>query len=1812
MSAIIQLVAIGLSVSSFIGTFLLNSTPIDLNHASQIGELVEGSMCISDGLEVACNFPNIFNMNNLVDGMGCTFLNGGLVCNTSFPDYFDTWVSCAENYTWIGDACVNIFDTMVDLGFVQTDALITMSPNMWCKSNALATHIDCIYSAESDSGLVDTVLGGVCRGTGLGTYACLEAIEDIETDPKTGSLTADAMCLGVTSQLFECDKQPSEFFGENNVQIKNIVFTNDGTPAWCRNDPFMGQIACDIDPIDSTTDLVEGDNLYFTQERVYEILIEEGVVEDPNGLEDMNNTLELDESRRGTGVVFWIMGSHTFYSDGVRYVHDSTSVVLEAEDGTTYIFYDGDVLSYSRDLPRTGTVRIASIYHSGSILGISDDRYHVGITAEMRATLLNQLNPQVDSGLQQSIVADEVELANGTFSVLDRVFTVESTSQKQVICWTDKWSVCPLTGHTGYWLMHLFVTNDIQKRLLFATGELDYDTAEEALRYKTREIHWAISKGLPYTVAIPLASVLYSELGIVELVDQIDTNYLQTTVHNLLAELNMDDHAQYALLAGRPGDVLHIETIVMDNITIANSTITSTHPLLLDASEVRIGGPQNHAFVVSSVLSADADRVLIDVPVVLDGSSQVVPTEHSLIMGDSLFWENEDHDVWSAINTGTLRIQPCTPAGVPVLEDVLTIQREGRVGINCEPTSIFAVADVGMLMEVSETELWTSVPIRVDATGDQILMGDVWELGTSGGAYIRAPSLLINATLAVTDSFFVDTTVRASIPVSIDAGGAVSDVAFQIDRDGDLVVSISAGEALFNTTVVLGGSSTGIEAFGAAVVKNDLLWEGPQVMGIDNDNGVLRVNAYNPTGTVFQPSNILSIGASGHVAINSAPTSAFFSVSDLDGNVLFNVSQAGVSMSTTPTFVFNNGSGQVLIENSAGNLQATIGLRQNGILYMWQSLGNSATEINLPSTSAFSVNTVSAANVVTKPRLTVSDALALVNVDMGLGVQTGAMLQGTNVFQVDSGGAAKFEVDPTTIRNNVPTWFRSSTSADQVLLASTGGGRAVIGVAQSATASARKLYLWQSNAADIAVNLPSGGRFVVSTASGQTDGNPTSGSFTERATFENAVARLKTQTIIDTSTSPMLIVRLSGANKLIAYGTYMQSLVPLRIDYVDGTSQIALQRLGGTYSGNIGVRATYEMFLHQNTGSNALQLNVLSTSKVSVNTVDTSNVVTAERLSITSALVTSTIPVTINANSVAALVVTAAADTIISAGNAGTSINAPTGTIQLKNANVARVTVGASDTTLSTLLKCAHQAGGAQITLQRNTGGIYMGNIGIRSTDELFVWQRSGSAELQMNVPIGASFSINTVDDSNAIVSVRMVVSGTAITTSLPLTVDKDSTSALTVKNGATTHFVAGTGGAAVTADTATAFVVNTGSSTLISSGNAGTVIDTPTGSIILKTDNTARVTVETAQTTISNLARITYQSGNPQVSLQRADSAYMGSLGIRSTNDMFMWQRSGSRELQMNVPSTSSFSVNTVSDSNVFTSYRMLISSTQITNYLPTVIEYQAGELQLLFKNSGGIANSGIGYNTNGDIVMSQLEAGKDIELRLPDSATSNIAFTSYNGATLVSKPLQVFQSSVEANARTRINPNGDIASGNIFDVSKAAGSMAFEIDAVQMRVAVDSIVGIGGRIIKAARMNLALPVSLSESTITIFTVTIASSTINRMARINGMLQLLQYETADGTRVVTTTVACTNTDLGTVTSHGFLINYNSGPNYAFIVVADNYFSLNGGTTSVCTVKAIASSAIDSVVLISSFVQVTTYVKDDSVMSVSSGSSATI
>jgi len=1805
-SIFITIVSIVFSIASLIGVWLIISVPIDIIHSSQIGNLTSGSLCTtSDGLQIECITPNIINLEKLVEGKGCSFEEERFVCNTSIQDVPEVWVACAPNSVLIGDECVDFFDTMTDAGFVRQDDIVTMIPNKWCRANSLGTRTDCIYDTEAGSNIVDATLDGICRGTIVsGVFTCLELIEELETDPKTGTLVANAMCLGVSADLFACEKTISVFIDENEDHLKDIVFSHDSMDKWCRNSPSLAKLTCDIAPLDSTSDLAEGTNLYFTDARVIETLEAVGAIEEPNGFDDLLNALETDESRRGAEIVFWIVGTHAFYCDGVYFVRNSTSVAFEVEDGLTYIFYDGNVLSQSRTVPRRGTVRVASVYHSGSVLGISDDRYRVGVTAEMRAALTTQLIPQVDAGIQPVIVDDEIELTGGAFSYLDRIFITTNTSLKQVVCWTDKWSVCPLTGHTGYWLMHLFVTNDIQERLLMVTGEFDYETAEEALQYKTREMHWAIAKGLPYTIAVPLASVLYSELGILQLVDQIDTNFLQVTIHSLLADLDRDDHPYYVLLDGRQGDVLHAESMVVSTISIENSTMASATLIAFDSSEVRVT-----ALDVSSVMRANVDNVTIDVSVVLDGTSQITSLTPILVVGSDIFLDNAEHDVWSITNNGTLRFQPCDSTGVPTLDNILTVHRNGWVGVNCDSDVPFAVA---ALLNVSNVELWTSVPVQ--ANGSLIHMGDVWELGTSGGAYIRAPSLLIDASLGIGGSVFIDTSIRSTIPVLISAVGT----SFEIERDSNPVISVSVDETTLNNVVVVGGVSTGIGSMGATVIKNRLLWEGPLVMGMDNDNGVVRVNAYNSEGTEFQPSNILSVGDSGYVAINSAPNFAFFSVSDLDGNALFNISQSGIMMSSTPVFSYNNGDGQIFFENIDNVAQAEIGIRQSGILYVWQSLNNSATEFNVPSTSVLTVNSVSPANAVSKQRMTISNELVLVNVDMGLGVQTGGMLQGTNVFQVDSGGLAKFEVDPTSIRVNAPAWFRSSTIADQVLLASTGGGSAVIGVAESAITSLRKLYLWQSNSADIAANLPSAGRFVVSTSSGQTGGDPTTGTFVERVAFSNDTMTMNTQAVIDSGVSAMFIVRYSGVNKLVSYGTYTQSLVPLRVDYVGGTAQITMQRSsGGAYNANIGIKSADEMFIHQNTGTSALQLNVLSTSKVTVNTVDENNVLGAERLSITATATTVSIPVTVNVNSATALVVTADTDTLVSSGNAGTTINAPSGTIQLKAATTAKVTVGTSDTTVSTPLKCAYQAGGSQISLQRSTSGAKFVNIGIKSANELFIWQRSGTVELQMTSPPGAPFTVNTVDDTNTHVSQRLEVTDTTIEVSLPFAVDANSANALVLKNGVSAYFISGTGGAVVTAASAAAFVVGTGTDTLISSGNVGTSINAPSGNIGLMTETVARVTVVPAQTTISNLAMIAYQSAGPQLSMQRSSTSYMGHIGIRSTDEMFLWHRSGSSELQMNAPTTSSFCVATVNDTNVFNAYRMMASGTQITNYLPTTINYQAGGLQVKFKNAAGTTNAGIGYNADGDILMSQLESGEDIEMRLPNSATSNVAFTSYDGVSMVSRPLRVFQNYVETNQITRINSGGDVASGNIFDVCKSAGSMAFEIDASEMRVAVDSIVGIGGRLIKSARLKKTGAITLSTAEVTVFTVTISpSATVTRMARINGMLQLIQSEDEDGKRYISVSVECTNTNLGPVAVHGNLMNYNSGPNYSHIVFADHFFTINPGVTSVCTVKAAASSSDTTFIIdadVESFVQITTYVKDDAVMTVlSAGSSATI
>lgn len=151
----------------------------------------------------------------------------------------------------------------------------------------------------------------------------------------------------------------------------------------------------------------------------------------------------------------------------------------------------------------------------------------------------------------------------------------------------DNNGVLTEVGNNDYSLMHIFGINDATYQYIAIMGQAEYGTVGQARNGAADEINNLVLAGLPFPEMIPVGSVIYqANDGYVNAIkarirsdgqgnDYVDfrtsgiSPSIAPTSHSSLTSLSNDDHSQYALLAGRGGDVL-----LMDDIRgFAGSTV---------------------------------------------------------------------------------------------------------------------------------------------------------------------------------------------------------------------------------------------------------------------------------------------------------------------------------------------------------------------------------------------------------------------------------------------------------------------------------------------------------------------------------------------------------------------------------------------------------------------------------------------------------------------------------------------------------------------------------------------------------------------------------------------------------------------------------------------------------------------------------------------------------------------------------------------------------------------------------------------------------------------------------------------------------------------------------------------------------------------------------------------------------------------------------------------------------------------------------------------------------------------------------------
>jgi len=146
------------------------------------------------------------------------------------------------------------------------------------------------------------------------------------------------------------------------------------------------------------------------------------------------------------------------------------------------------------------------------------------------------------------------------------------------------WSTEEVNEH-DFLLTHIFATNDKETPIFAIMGQNQYPTNKTARAGANVEMSNLITIGIPTAEFIPVATIIFQtdkdwNNQVKSRVFTTDTgeNYINwigsdlspTSTpgsHSNLSDLNVDDHPQYALLSGRSGDTLNIETISAETIS---------------------------------------------------------------------------------------------------------------------------------------------------------------------------------------------------------------------------------------------------------------------------------------------------------------------------------------------------------------------------------------------------------------------------------------------------------------------------------------------------------------------------------------------------------------------------------------------------------------------------------------------------------------------------------------------------------------------------------------------------------------------------------------------------------------------------------------------------------------------------------------------------------------------------------------------------------------------------------------------------------------------------------------------------------------------------------------------------------------------------------------------------------------------------------------------------------------------------------------------------------------------------------------------
>lgn len=314
---------------------------------------------------------------------------------------------------------------------------------------------------------------------------------------------------------------------------------------------------------------------------------------------------------------FTITGTNfNVYSRGKKYTKNTESIQLDAAANLYYIYYTSTgTLSKGTSMWSLvdGTIPIATVYWNTSTGLIGDERHGTIMDGATHEYLHETVGTRYVSGLAGTFNAptttdpnisiglghmhdEDIELLISDQTTCKVFYKLTSTYYCTVAQTTYYHKVANvlqynLSGtslsnvtanrYVAYWI---FATNDPTTPIYSLMGQREDNTIANA---RTNNTYDTLSLGtlpfaemkLLYRVILQRSgtNAIYQEAADYRTVSNLPAGTYVATLHSSLTGLNSDDHNQYALLAGRSGDTLKIDTISEvsggTNVTIGAGTL---------------------------------------------------------------------------------------------------------------------------------------------------------------------------------------------------------------------------------------------------------------------------------------------------------------------------------------------------------------------------------------------------------------------------------------------------------------------------------------------------------------------------------------------------------------------------------------------------------------------------------------------------------------------------------------------------------------------------------------------------------------------------------------------------------------------------------------------------------------------------------------------------------------------------------------------------------------------------------------------------------------------------------------------------------------------------------------------------------------------------------------------------------------------------------------------------------------------------------------------------------------------------------------